>query len=339
MCPKGHQYYSAIQRLYKEGVIQGFEDNTYRPGQNISRAELLKIILGTTSCESCSSPSADTKALYDPVSTNPDLLEFNSLSAASSKSLAFDLSKVSLNSIIHYPDVTVSDWFFYCVEIATKMGVVHGYKGADDLGRNATGLFLPLTNISRAEAVKVFLEAANFTVLSSRVTYDATDEDGNDISEGWYYGPELNYIFTAVELGLLEPDLAGRVYPERKITRGEMAEMAVKVLNKLIGQFAGDDFDKDGIANSGDACVCLPEDVDAYNDTDGCPERALQTLGYQVVEMPKQSGIYVTRDPALCLLVEPIADAIEGDIFYAVISDFFNQKVWRKSNELRRGPE
>jgi hypothetical protein len=239
-----------------------------------------------------------------------------------------------VNQMIHYPDVLLQEWFYYCVEIATEMGIVHGYKGEDDSGRNATGLFLPLENISRAEAVKVFLEAADFSILSSRTIFDDTDESGNDISEGWYYGPELNYIFTAVELGLLDLDDQERVYPERKITRGEMAEMAFKVLNRLIERFQYEDFDADEIQNVDDACICLAEDYDQLDDFDGCPEKATQFVEIPSVALPKDTGVYISKGEDLCQFVEPIADAVAGDIFYAVISDFENKKVWRKSNEL-----
>lgn len=318
--PENSPYFTSVQRLYREGIIVGFEDNTFKPNQPITRAELLKIILGTTSCEGCVDPSEEVVRTYDPENNNPDLREFH----ASDRPLAYDIQFIPLDKMIHYPDVLVSDWFYYCVEIATNMGIVHGYKGEDDLGRNATGFFLPLTNISRAEAVKVFLEAANFSTLSSNEKYDLFDESGNDISGGWYYGPELNYIFTAVELGLLSPDQNGRVYPQRKISRGEMADMAFKVLNKIIERYQDEDFDSDGILNKDDLCICLP----GTKRMDGCPEPE------PIIGIPKETGVYVSKGENLCQYIEPIAEAIDGDKFYAVISDFANKKVWRKSNEV-----
>jgi hypothetical protein len=331
--PESSQFFQAVQRLYKEGIVRGFDDNTYRPEQNITRAELIKIILGTTSCESCVSPSEEVIQKYNPTENNPDLIEFNEGGL-----LAYDIDTISTEIMFHYPDVLINDWFYYCVEIATELGIVKGYKGDDDRGNNATGLFLPLENISRAEAVKVFLEAAEFPILSSNVIYDSTDEGGNDISEGWYYGPELNYVFTAVELGLLEQDGLGNVYPERKITRGEMALMAFKVLNQLTARYAYEDFDGDGFENNVDDCICLEEDKDTFEDFDGCPEGATQILEPPApIEVPKQTGVYIIKGEGLCQHIEPIADAVDGDVFYAIISDFENKKVWRKSNELEWG--
>jgi hypothetical protein len=329
-------YFNAIQRLYAEGIVQGYPDNTYRPENHITRAELLKIILGTTGCKSCVQPTDEEKNTYDPAVNDPDLNAFNDIvPGESSRGLAYNLAQLPYQLFFHYPDVQVSDWFYYCVEIATAQSIVHGYKGDDDSGNNATGLFLPYEDISRAEAVKVFLESAEFTVLSSQQVYDSTDEQGNSIINGWYYDRELNYIYSGVEYGLLVPDSAGRVYPERKITRGEMALMAYRVLNKLQTLHSEEDFDDDAITNSADSCICLPEDLDSIDDADGCPEAASQ-LDFTPVpfDSPLNSGVYIVKGEELCQYIEPISDAVSGDDFFAVISDFKDNKVWRESNHI-----
>ncbi len=43
--PAGHQYAEAINYLKEQGVVQGYDDGSYRPEQTISRAEFLKILL------------------------------------------------------------------------------------------------------------------------------------------------------------------------------------------------------------------------------------------------------------------------------------------------------
>jgi len=40
-----HTNYDAIQYLYTEGVLQGYEDGTFKPDQNINRAEFLKVLI------------------------------------------------------------------------------------------------------------------------------------------------------------------------------------------------------------------------------------------------------------------------------------------------------
>lgn len=40
------KYTTAIEHLYEEGIIEGYQDGTFRPLQEVNRAELLKIIIG-----------------------------------------------------------------------------------------------------------------------------------------------------------------------------------------------------------------------------------------------------------------------------------------------------
>lgn len=40
-----HQYYEAIEYLQENGIVEGYEDGSYRPDQRVNRAEALKIIL------------------------------------------------------------------------------------------------------------------------------------------------------------------------------------------------------------------------------------------------------------------------------------------------------
>lgn len=42
--PKSHQYYGAVAALVDAGIIQGFEDNTYRPGNPLTRAHMSKVL-------------------------------------------------------------------------------------------------------------------------------------------------------------------------------------------------------------------------------------------------------------------------------------------------------
>ncbi len=41
-----YQYLTAIQYLFEKGVITGYEDNTFKPSKEISRAEFLKMAVG-----------------------------------------------------------------------------------------------------------------------------------------------------------------------------------------------------------------------------------------------------------------------------------------------------
>lgn len=53
-----HHFYEAVLSLTERGVINGYEDGTYRPGQNISRAHAAKIMAGAL--------NLDTENVVDP---------------------------------------------------------------------------------------------------------------------------------------------------------------------------------------------------------------------------------------------------------------------------------
>ena len=59
-----------------------------------------------------------------------------------------------LGGIGTYYDVPVEEWYYYCVELATKLGIVNGYKG-DVEGVNAVGSFQPGRNVSIPELMKM----------------------------------------------------------------------------------------------------------------------------------------------------------------------------------------
>ncbi len=46
--PAGHQAYDAVQYLASRGILKGYDDGTFRPDQKVTRAEALKMIVGST---------------------------------------------------------------------------------------------------------------------------------------------------------------------------------------------------------------------------------------------------------------------------------------------------
>jgi len=49
--PQSHQNYIAIKYLNAQGILKGYDDNTFKPEQKVNRAEALKIILAGTGIE------------------------------------------------------------------------------------------------------------------------------------------------------------------------------------------------------------------------------------------------------------------------------------------------
>ena len=86
---ESHPYADPIDTLTEEGVIQGYSDGTYRPEQEINRAEFLKIVM----------------ASRNPGYTPPGIVYFDSC----------------------FPDVDWQAWYSYYICAAKENGFVQGY--------------------------------------------------------------------------------------------------------------------------------------------------------------------------------------------------------------------
>lgn len=111
---------------------------------------------------------------------------------------------VSCNSDL-FPDLNNEDWFCGIVTLAVKKGFVEGDEG----------MLYPARNISRAEAVKVLLEAKG-------VEPPQVDENPfPDVdTSAWYAG----YAYKAELLGYIE-GINGKFEPDKDITRAELAKI------------------------------------------------------------------------------------------------------------------
>ncbi|MBT4936369.1 hypothetical protein HON22_00465, partial [Candidatus Peregrinibacteria bacterium] len=174
-----HEYYQAIQDLYYRNILKGYDDGTFQPNAKITRAEFLKVALGSTGCFDCGSPDEGTKSLFQERKPFPD---------------------------IHLPD-----WYYYCVSIGKKEGMVKGY---------GDGQFHPNKNISRKEAVAVLLRQIGAELKEVPENYFL------DVPE---YDWAKDYVYTAVNMGLIK-NSGGFTFPNEEISRGEFAFMASRIL-------------------------------------------------------------------------------------------------------------
>ncbi|MDZ4216840.1 MAG: S-layer homology domain-containing protein [Candidatus Gracilibacteria bacterium] len=329
--------FEAIQTLANLGFIQGYDDGSFRPDQPVTRAEALKIIMSVIRCENCQFPLQSTIAEYDPTQEGLDYFEqfhggvfdsdFDPL-----KMFAFSENALQSrdDQIRTYFDVQMSDWYYYCVEIATKLGLVHGYRGFEN-GKNALGTFVPGRDVNIAELMKMVIEAVGDKGKQSSRVFG--------VSEGWWNDSSNNYLATAEEdLGLLLDD-SRYGDPLQQATRAEVAYAAWKVL-KSNEDF---DFDEDGVANKGDQCPCKATNVEAV-EAQGCP---LDLAPYGPVSpqggvssvSPRGTrelfaGVEITQY-CPCLVLVP-ADLYDGSSFFGVITGTGenSDRVYRRSNTV-----
>ena len=225
--PASSPYSQAITDLSTLGVIKGYSDGKFKPDQAVTRAEALKMLMSVIRCEDCEKPTEKTAKSYDPtLQTMEEFLAFHGGSFdAKDKLKKFAFTKENLlgrlPEIGSYFDVKVSDWYYYCVEIATKLGIIHGYRGKEG-NENALGKFIPGRGVNIAELMKMVIESLGKKGKKSTRIFGSKD--------GWWNDPQNNYLATADEDLKLMIDSSGYSNPTRAATRAEVVYAVARIL-------------------------------------------------------------------------------------------------------------
>ncbi len=90
-----HPQFEQILRLYDRRILTGYGDGTVRPDDQISRAEFVKVALGSTNCFDCETPTTSQRERFTPV--------------------------------VPFPDIRLPAWYYFCIWIAKELGMVTGY--------------------------------------------------------------------------------------------------------------------------------------------------------------------------------------------------------------------
>lgn len=157
-----------VEQLVERGVVRGYDDGTFRPDAQVSRAEFVKMVLGALDYEIAESVSenpfsdVDASAWYAPyVATAKEAGITSGYSDGTFKPdrpiqrgealkmlfLSANI-EVSAEGSSEFPDVSESDWFFGYVKKARELGIVGGY---------ANGHFGPGDPMTRGQVAKVII--------------------------------------------------------------------------------------------------------------------------------------------------------------------------------------
>jgi|GEM_PF-3920136 len=159
-----------IQNLVDRGVIEGYSDGTFKPAQNINRAEYIKMVVKTVQCnqpagwinapDQIANPYSDVDKsdwFYEPVMLalingiiDSDTAfrpadNLNRAEAAKTINLAFDIDAPTPLSP-KFTDVPPGEWYSTYVYKAAYNKIVGGYPN---------NTFKPSESINRAEAAKM----------------------------------------------------------------------------------------------------------------------------------------------------------------------------------------
>ncbi len=184
-----HWAKSSIERWKNDGVINGYDDNTYKPSNSITRAEFIamieRIFVPTAKADLSKYSDVDKNAwYYDSLAkavnmgiingrSETELAPTDLITRQEAMTIIYRLlaikdgRTISLNS---YTDGnTVADWAKEAAAYMTRMGFVNGYED---------GTLNPTGYITRAETAKV-LDRTFTKVIREAGTYDLSNVDGN----------------------------------------------------------------------------------------------------------------------------------------------------------------
>jgi S-layer homology domain len=129
--PVGHTFYMYVETAYNLGLISGYADGTYKPGNNVTRGQIAKIVVNAA-------------IMADPVS--------------------WTLEDPPTNT---FEDVPVGSTFFRYVETAASHNLVSGYPCGTGPARPCVPpgnkpYYLPGDNATRAQISKITFLAVTY---------------------------------------------------------------------------------------------------------------------------------------------------------------------------------
>ncbi len=124
-----------------------------------------------------------------------------------------------------FDDVPLFAWYAPYIKKAKDLGLTKGY---------ADGTFKPEQPINRAEAVHILVKAFGFDVTKVSKANKGKEEKYKDLlSDQWYY-PAVSFSIQNDLMGGIrtrEGNIVPYFKPDRAMTRGEMAELAVNAMD------------------------------------------------------------------------------------------------------------
>lgn len=156
-----HWAYQYVNELVNTGVINGYEDGTFRPEANVTRAELAKLVSVQfgKSTEKAYSDVAETDWFYDYVTASGSYFlaegEFLPNSQATREEVAYAIYVATglktSNEAITFTDASdIGAEYKNAIAAVFEKGIITGYPD---------GSFLPKNNITRAETATVLSRA------------------------------------------------------------------------------------------------------------------------------------------------------------------------------------
>lgn len=206
---EGHWAEATIQKWMDEGKVTGYEDGSYKPDNNVTRAEFVKMVNGIIDYDGKGEVTYNdvpsTEWFYDFISVAQEIgyisgysdNEFGPNDYITREQAASILSRIqylnnNVTGIEKFNDNdNISSWAKGSVGAASEAGFIKGYEGN----------FNPLNNLTRAEALtmldNVLVNAKNVVIYNSGSELNDAIVEGdliiaNTVGEGDVYLTNLD---------------------------------------------------------------------------------------------------------------------------------------------------
>jgi len=251
----GHRWQSGIEFVFNRGIVQGYDDGTYKPDQTLNRAELLKVIVASSYSES-SYDSYDSESCFD--------------------------------------DVPAYQWFTKYICFAKAQGIVQGYDDemfrpgqevnfVEALKIMLKGMNVDLTSLTDDPWYQMYYDTAESKFL---VPYELENQYGHDFSRAQaaevimrilsldadivqppFYQDQGGYEPGTVYLGYLQDGNVLDLYliADSSIENYTVNQVVYKIQNNNVVDFRPDylssDFSSDSVTVSGTIILAAGEIV------------------------------------------------------------------------------
>lgn len=141
--------------------------------------------------------------------------------------------------IMYNPYTDIEGWYRAPILVSTAAGIVYGH---------GNGIFAPNENVTREQYISMLYRMFGKAITPEKTVDKLPFSDTDNLT----YSKEA--VKWGYETGIAVGDTSGTYRPTAAITRGEMAAMTYRALEKLYGTPAADELKKDaGFTDLGDA--------------------------------------------------------------------------------------
>lgn len=227
--PINSSHYLAVKHLFKNRIITGYGDGTFRPKEKVKRVEALSMILNSAK-NLPSEPLQDLEELNLPVDTVLDLAfpfetdislktpnmetplvleRTDVLQLLLPKGGVIRTGRVFLKQDPNFTDIDKNEWYFSLLKRAVSLDIIKGYSD---------GTFRPYEPVKLIEGLAILLR-------THRLSVPELSENENlpeDVPRTEWYAKDVAY---GVSRFFLTPSVSNRVSPTRELTRGELATL------------------------------------------------------------------------------------------------------------------